>query len=227
MSLGRYGVNRWRVNWAKSDNDPSCAIEGIDVTVRITVICHGSTRALRRSAFPLDEGLDEQGLRQVADAAPVFCAAKDARLADGARSVLCGPSLRCRQTASGLGLTAEDDDGLRDIDTGRWSGRSLADVQAEDPEGVMAWLADPASAPHGGEPVLAVIARVAAWLRSRDDAAGGRIVAITHPAVVRAAVVHVLGTPPEAFWKIDAEPLSHIGLTGHGGRWRLRFTPPA
>jgi broad specificity phosphatase PhoE len=219
MSLGRYGENHWCVNGAKGDNNPSCATEGIDVTARLIMICHGSTEALHRAAFPLDEGLDEQGLRQVAAGAPLLGTPENPR-----KSALCGPSLRCRQTAAGLGFAAETDDGLRDCDAGRWAGRSLADVQAEDPEGVMAWLTDLAAAPHGGESVLAVVDRVATWLKSQHDTGAGKVVAVTHPAVIRAAVVHVLGTPPEAFWKIDAEPLSHIQLTAQNSRWRLRFS---
>ena len=136
--------------------------------------------------------------------------------------MLCGPSLRCRQTASGLGLTAEPDDGLRDLDAGHWAGQTLDEVQTRDPEGLAAWLTDPAAAPHGGEPLLAVIDRVGAWLRSRADI-GGSVLAVTHPSVIRAAVVYALDAPPGSFWRIDAEPTSYVSLTGHSGRWRLRF----
>ncbi|MEU8266800.1 histidine phosphatase family protein [Sphaerisporangium sp. NPDC049002] len=199
------------------------------MTVRIILICHGSTEALQRSAFPLDEGLDARGLRQAAEAAPVFSTTIPATEhaesgAMGAGRVVCGPSLRCRQTAAGLGLTAETDDGLRDCDFGRWAGRTLAEVGAEDPEGVRAWLTDPAAAPHGGESVLGLVDRVAAWLGSQDEAGGARV-AVTHPAVLRAAVVGVLGAPPETFWKIDAEPLSHVSLTARGRSRRLRLSP--
>ncbi|WP_405140762.1 histidine phosphatase family protein [Sphaerisporangium sp. NBC_01403] len=186
------------------------------MTARIVMVCHGSTEALHRAAFPLDEGLDEQGRRQVADAARLF--------GTGSGRSLCGPSLRCRQTAAGLGLAAEPDEGLRDCDNGHWAGRTLADLQGQDPEGMMAWLTNPSAAPHGGESVLTLVGRVAAWLERRHQE-GGKVVAVTHPAVMRAAVVHVLGTPPEAFWRIDAEPLSQVRLTAHGGRWRLRLSP--
>jgi broad specificity phosphatase PhoE len=47
-------------------------------------------------------------------------------------------------------------------------------------------------------------------------------VAITHPAVVRAAIVHALGAPPAAFWRIDVAPLSRTDLSGRDGRWNLR-----
>ncbi|MET8157679.1 histidine phosphatase family protein [Sphaerisporangium sp. NPDC005289] len=161
--------------------------------------------------------------------------------------VLCGPAVRCRQTAAGLGLTAVVDHGLRDRDAGRWAGRTLAEIQAREPEELVAWLTDPAAAPHDGESVLALIERVTAWLRTAHgegggaggdggggdggggggDGGGGRIIAVTHPDVIRAALVHVLGAPPETFWRIDAEPLTSVRLTSHAGRWRLRLPRPA
>jgi broad specificity phosphatase PhoE len=193
------------------------------VTDRISLICHGFTEAIQRTAFPLDEGLNERGLRQVASSAHLFAPMEGTT---GTRA-LCGPSSCCRQTAEGLGLTAEADEGLRDWDAGHWAGRTLADVQEEDPEGVRAWLTDPAAVPHGGESLLTLVDRVAAWLEARQDTQGGRVVAVTHPAVMRAAVVHVLGTPLEAFWTIDVEPLSRVRLTGRGGRLRIRFSHPA
>ncbi|MET8140715.1 histidine phosphatase family protein [Sphaerisporangium sp. NPDC005288] len=151
--------------------------------------------------------------------------------------VLCGPAVRCLQTAAGLGLTAVVDHGLRDRNAGRWAGRTLAEIQAREPEELVAWLTDPAAAPHDGESVLALIERVAAWLRTAHgeggggggggDGGGGRIIAVTHPDVIRAALVHVLGAPPETFWRIDAEPLTSVRLTSHAGRWRLRLPRPA
>nr|BFE80044.1 hypothetical protein GCM10020093_026450 [Planobispora longispora] len=58
------------------------------------------------------------------------------------------------------------------------------------------------------------------WL----SAAGpGRTVAVTHPAVVRAAVVHALGAPARSFWRVDVAPLARVSLTGRGGRWRLSY----
>ncbi|WP_308250015.1 histidine phosphatase family protein [Sphaerisporangium fuscum] len=206
------------------------------MTVRIVMVCHGSTDALQQSAFPSDEGLDARGRREAAGAGhlfahfPTLASRRGESASPGTApprpAVLCGPSARCLQTASGLGLDATPDDGLRDCDFGRWAGRTLTDVQADDPDGLAAWLADPAAAPHGGESVIALIGRVATWLRARSDQ-GGRLLAITHPAVMRAAAVHAVGAPAEAFWNIDVEPLSQLSLTAHGARWRLRFPGPS
>ena len=50
----------------------------------------------------------------------------------------------------------------------------------------------------------------------------GRVVAVADPAVIRAAVVHVLGAGHTAFWAIDIEPLSLTVLQGSPGATRVR-----
>ena len=128
-------------------------------------------------------------------------------------SVRTSPLLRARQTAAALQLDAMVDPALRDIDLGRWVGRSFADVQETEPEAIAAWISQPDAAPHGGESVIVLLKRIAAWL----DACGkqdGRIVAVTHPAVMRAAIVLGIGAPAMSFWRIDIVPLCRVSLQG-------------
>jgi len=80
-------------------------------------------------------------------------------------------------------------------------------------------LTDPARAPHGGESIVELIERVANWLESLN----GPTVAVTHPALIRAAIVHALGAPPNAFWRIDVEPVTCTILHFRSGRWTLRL----
>jgi broad specificity phosphatase PhoE len=49
----------------------------------------------------------------------------------------------------------------------------------------------------------------------------GVAVAVTHGGVVKGAVVHALGAPLEAFWRIDAAPLAITELHAHDGRWTV------
>ena len=187
---------------------------------RLTLVCHAATAATRSAAFPSDEGI-EPGAAELAAAL-----AGRLRRADRASTrVWTSPALCARQTAAALNLDATAHSGLRDCGYGRWSGRKLADVQAEDPAGVAAWLADTAAAPHGGEARSALFARVAAWLRERV-AENGHIVAVTHPAVIRAAIMGVVDAPADAFWRIDIEPLSVVELRSDGTRWNLRAAAP-
>ena len=85
-------------------------------------------------------------------------------------------------------------------------------------------------APHGGESLLDLLARIGSWLdhlqRQPAPTASVRIIAVTHPAVLRAAIVHALDAAPSAFWRIDAPPLTRVRLSGHAGRWNLRAMEP-
>ncbi|MGV9777011.1 histidine phosphatase family protein [Streptosporangium sp. NPDC003464] len=177
---------------------------------RLLLVCHASTQATVRAAFPGDESLDGRGLRQAAGLAGHF----------GHGPAACAAELRCTQTATALGLRIDPDPLLADCDHGRWSGRTLEEVEAAEPEALAAWLTDPGAAPHGGESVAGLLGRVAGWLSHR---APGRTVAITHPSFIRAAVVHALGAPAPAFWRVDVAPLARVALTGRGGRWRLSY----
>ena len=67
-------------------------------------------------------------------------------------------------------------------------------------------MTDPDAAPHGGESLTALLARVRAWLEEQA-ALDGTAIAITHGGVVKAAVVAALDAPPSAFWRIDVSPL--------------------
>jgi len=49
----------------------------------------------------------------------------------------------------------------------------------------------------------------------------GKIVAVTHASVIRAAIVHAIEAGPRSFWHIDVAPLSLARLSANNGRWTL------
>ncbi|MGW7450422.1 histidine phosphatase family protein [Streptomyces sp. NPDC054787] len=128
-----------------------------------------------------------------------------------------------RQGRFGHAQPCPGHDGLRGMDMGQWTGRTLDEVAAEDPAALHAWLTDPGFAPPGGESVDALIARVGAELAAL---APGTHRAVVDQAVVRAAVVHALGLPAATFWRLDVRPESVTTLTGRGGRWNLIVGQP-
>lgn len=174
------------------------------------LVRHATTAAVRRAAFPVDEGLDAAG----------EAAARALAGALGRGEAMCGPSERSRATARLAGLDARVETAIDECDFGSWRGRTLAEVHAERPEDAVAWMTDPAACPHGGESLDAFAARVGEWL---EEQAGreGRAVGITHGGVIKAAVVHALGAPIEAFWRVDAAPLRATELHAHEGRWTV------
>lgn len=181
------------------------------MTARLTLICHAPTNAVRKAAFPADEPLDDQGRAH---------AAALAASVPRAGCAWTSPELRARQTAEALRLDATAQEALRECDYGGWKGCAFADVQARDPEGISAWLNDPTAAPHGGESLLSLMRRVAQWLDAAK-ATDRKAIVITHASIIRAAIVHALGAPPQSFWRIDIAPLSVTRLSGAHGRWNL------
>lgn len=177
---------------------------------RLLLVRHASTDAVRAAAFGADEPLDASG------------AAAAARLRlPRAGEVLVSPARRASETAAraGLDVTAVEP-ALAECDFGRWAGLTLREVAEREPGAVEAWMTDPAAAPHGGESLLAVLARVGGWLEAQA-ARSGTAAAITHAGVVKAAVVTALDAPPAAFWRIDVAPLSITELHAHDGRWTV------
>lgn len=176
--------------------------------VRLTLVSHAMTDAMAAGRFPTDEPLNSVGHRQV-----------DASMELGVTErAYCGPEKRSRQTAELLGLQASVDTRLADLDCGRWRGDVLGRV---DPADLAIWLTDPTRAPHGGESVIGLIERVEGWLDSLT-ADRARLVAVTHPSVIRAAIVVALDAPPRSFWRIDIAPASRTVMHFRGHAWTLR-----
>jgi broad specificity phosphatase PhoE len=48
-------------------------------------------------------------------------------------------------------------------------------------------------------------------------------IAVTHPAVIRAAVLSAFDMPPKSFWRIDVAPVSRVVMHFRKGRWTLRL----
>jgi Histidine phosphatase superfamily (branch 1) len=93
-------------------------------------------------------------------------------------------------------------------------------LYAHEPDAASAWLRDPTLAPHGGESIAAVIRRVGQWLADQYTR-HQRTIVVTHPAIIRAAIVHAIEAAPQSFWRIDIAPLSVTRLSGLSGRWNL------
>ena len=181
--------------------------------IRLALICHAPTHANRSSSFPKDEPLDDLGLQKARAVSQRF---------DKAIRYWRSPALAAQQTAEAMDIHALIEPELRECDYGRWAGMSINDIAASDRDGLSQWLNDPAARPHGGENLVAVLRRVAAWLDQQQG--DGLIVAITHVSIVRAAIVCALDAPSIAFWRIDISPLSVTWLSRSSRPWTLLST---
>jgi broad specificity phosphatase PhoE len=181
------------------------------MNVRLTFIAHGATSATRAARFPRDEPLEAASMTRAATLAP--------RLGR-VDAAWTSPALRAVQTAEALGLAASAEPRVADLDLGDWAGKSLDDVERENEPGLTRWMDDPKATPHGGESVAQLLVRTAAWLADIADG-DGRVVAVTHSAVIRAAAIVALDANPQSFWRIDIPPLSFSRFHARGGRWTV------
>jgi broad specificity phosphatase PhoE len=187
------------------------------MAARLDLLAHGASAATRGARFPDDDSLEASAV--------VALEALRGRLRPYAQ-VLTSPARAARETAAALGFDAEVEMALSDCDYGRWRGLASKDVAERESDEFAAWLGDPDAAPHGGESLAGLIERTQAWL-TQAMAREGATLAITHAAIVRAAIVHALGAGSSSFARIDVAPLSLARLSGHAGRWNLVALGPA
>ncbi|WP_447741452.1 histidine phosphatase family protein [Pseudomonas laurentiana] len=175
--------------------------------IRLTLICHALTQAQKTGRLPhAGDGILPLTQQPFTDLRAV--------------QVLTAPEQRACETAAWLSEAPQLEPALADCDLGSWQGLTLKQLQAEQPQALAAWLQDPASAVHGGESFAALCQRMAAWLAAFDRP--GEWLAVTHPMVMRAVLVQVLGCPMGASQRIDVLPLSRLELS-FTGQWRLRL----
>jgi broad specificity phosphatase PhoE len=182
---------------------------GASMMRRLAVLSAAPTAAQRRGEFAVDEGVEVGALDDVD--APAILAGDECRH---------GPERRCADTAHALGLESTPLSALRAWDLGSWAGRAINDIGDAEPEALGAWRQDPAAAPHGGETLANLLARVGAWLDEPSELR--RVVAVADASVVRASVIHALGADWRAFWRLDLPPLSMSVVTHGSGNWRVR-----
>ena len=167
---------------------------------------HGRTaeNAAGRILGRRDPPLDRAGRMEAAALARAV-----AEVAPGA--LYTSPLLRARETAAAMagatGLDAVVLDELAESRRGAWEGRTLADLEREDPALFAAFRAgDPGFAFPGGESTRDQTVRTRVAL-DRIGAGPLPAVAVTHAGIIRAALaLHGRPVPPEA-------ELPHGGLT--------------
>ncbi len=170
---------------------------------------HGQTALSveRRFAGRGDIPLTEIGRRQAAAAGGALAVRGDVDL------IVTSPLGRARRTAeavaesTGAGLVV--DDGLVETDFGAWEGLSFAEVGAQWPADLAAWLADAEVPPPGGESFTAVAARVDAALDRLLAAHQGKtLVVVSHVTPIKTIVCRALLAPPAALFRMQLDVAS-------------------
>ncbi len=127
-------------------------------------------------------------------------------------AVYSSPLSRCIDTAQAiaapLGLAVETCAEISDTDYGRWTGLSHPQAAARDPEIYRAWKHDPGiHPPPDGETLRQVEVRAAGALNGiRRRHPAGAVAMVTHDAVIRALVLHLLQAPLTHYGVLRQDP---------------------
>ena len=195
-------------------SDPPSRLAGwapeLGVPTTLQLLRHGRTvmtaaRQFSGSGFD-GPALDDEGRQQAVRAARALTEA-------GAVVVVTSPMRRARETAEivarELDVPVQVDEGWREVDFGAWEGLTFAQAGERFPAELADWLSSPDAAPPGGEPVEAMVARVAA---ARDRALaqfpGQAVIVVTHSLPIRAVVRLSLDAPPHSMFRLQPAPAS-------------------
>jgi glucosyl-3-phosphoglycerate phosphatase len=186
--------------------------------VRLILVRHGAStwNVEGRMQGTADPSLSEAGRVQARALAPL--------LAGLSPDVVVSSDLqRARQTAEELGLDRVVPDARwREASLGRWTGRPVLEVLAEEGAAYAAWL-EGSGAPPGGEAFAGTCARVADAVRDLAASGAERALIVTHGGPIRAACASLAALPRSGLVAVPTASLTEIAVPDEGSGRVLSF----
>jgi len=175
--------------------------------MRVLLVRHGQSEwnASRRLQGQADVGLTDVGRRQADDLLPVIEAI-------GPSKSLSSDLQRVKETAARIGAPdPQFTDRLREIDVGDWTGRSIDEIEAENPDGYRGWRAG-TTTPTGGESWSEFSDRVCGVIEDERDVPCENLLVVCHGGVIRAILQRFLGLGPENIIAVAPASLTAIRM---------------
>lgn len=182
---------------------------------RLFLLRHGSTGMDGRYVGASDLPLGGDGVADLAGTA-AFLQRQEIDLA------LCSPMRRCRETFEHLDLACpvEIVEDLREIDFGRWEGRSFEEICREDEKLVDKWAqaTEDFTFPQG-EAVAHFALRVKRVMETLQTTSARRPLLVTHGGVIRRLLCACLAIAPEKslVFNVRAGRCAIVDLYPEGG----------
>ena len=137
-------------------------------------------------------------------------------------AIFCSPMFRCRETSDLLGLSCPcyTNDLLKEIDFGRWEGKSFAEITRDDADAVTEWATNPTHFYFpGGESMQHFYGRIELIQKLLEGHDHKRVLLVTHGGIIRHLLCLYLGIPRDKYLVFDVQPgsLSSIALYSEGG----------
>lgn len=184
---------------------------------------HGETADNRRLVF---QGQSGRGLDALGRAQAARLAARIARTPPDA--IVTSDLERAHETArfvaEACGLPLELDADLREVDVGRWTGRSHREVRELFPEEWAAWTHGFDVRRGGGETYAELAARVErAIARAAASRPGQRLLFVSHGGAIKSWVARLLGVSPEGLRALAGVGNASLTVVLRDGEGRSRL----
>ena len=190
---------------------------------RVVVLRHGRTGHNLRHIWQgqLDVPLDDVGTAQAKAAAEALAPLRPAALVS---SDLVRAAATADAVAAAAGLPVERDPRLREIDVGRWEGLTRDEIAAAGDADLLAAWRRGDDVPLGGAERPSDLGRRGAVALAEHAAAldGGTLLVVAHGALLRAAVLTLLGVEQPRWTMLAGLPNCGWGVLEPGDpAWRL------
>lgn len=185
------------------------------MVTRLILLRHGRTGHAGRYIGATDVPLSAEGRKQMRKLGPVFTTM-------GIESLMTSPLRRCTESLEllGLDLPAQPVAELREIDFGRWEGKSFAEIKELDPELVSDWArGDNDFRFPEGEGLAEFISRIRVLADGLRCHHFQTVLLVTHGGVIRALICELLGLSSDRFllFQVDKGHYCTIELHSGGG----------
>ena len=190
------------------------------MSLTIYFLRHGQTECSRNNSFcgSIDSQLTPEGLEM----AKAFA---DAYNSMDWTAIFCSPMRRTVLTAKPLSEAIKMEpqlrDGLKEINYGKWEGKTPEVISREYHDDYIRWSADPAwYAPNGGEMAVTIASRAIQVIEEiKSLYSSGNVLVVSHKATIRIILCSLLGIDVGRFRFRLGCPVASVSIvefTSHG-----------
>ncbi|MBH8563833.1 histidine phosphatase family protein [Nostoc sp. CENA67] len=164
------------------------------MSLHLYLLRHGQTECSRTNAFcgSIDSELTPEGLEMAKAFATAYKSLPWS-------AIFCSPMQRTIETAkplyTAIGMEPQLRDGLKEINYGKWEGKTPEVISQEYHDDYIRWSADPAwYAPTGGEIAVTIASRAMQVIEEiKHLYSNGNVLVVSHKATIRIILCSLLG----------------------------------
>ncbi|MBW4650324.1 MAG: histidine phosphatase family protein [Kastovskya adunca ATA6-11-RM4] len=192
------------------------------MSLKLFFLRHGQTTCSRENVYcgSIDPELTPEGIEMAQAFAATYQAMPWA-------AIFCSPMKRTIATAKPLceavGLQPEQREELKEINYGKWEGKSVETVSHDYHDDYIRWLADPAwYPPTEGELAVAIASRALQVIEEiKQSYSTGNVLIVSHKATIRITLCSLLGIDVGRFRYRLGCPVGSVSVVEFGAHGPL------